>query len=208
MNLFAELLLEDIDDPNQTSQTAHKIIESAQQAQNMVRTLTEFASVGRHSLIFKTVSISKTLQTVKAQLKDKLDISNTFLPVGNLPSVKGDESLIIQLFANLIENSIKYRSNKTPILDLKYYEEETMICFQLYDNGIGIPKDQTTNVFRMFQRLPDSLHQQGNGVGLAICQRIVQSHGGRIWVDPNYTEGTCIHFGLPKVMPESEASKT
>ena len=204
MNLFAELLLEDIDDPDQTTQTAHKIIESAQQAQNMVRTLTEFASVGRHSLIFKTVSINKTIQTVKAELKDKLDISNAFFPVGNLPAVKGDESLIIQLFTNLIENSIKYRSDKTPMFDLKYQEEETMISFQFNDNGIGIPKGQATNVFRMFNRLPDGLHQKGEGVGLAICQRIIQSHGGKIWIDTDYSEGTSIHFSLPKVMPNDE----
>ena len=204
MNLFAELLLEDIDDPNQTTQTALKIIESAQQAQNMVRTLTEFASVGRHSLIFKTVSINKVLHTVKAELKDKFDISNAFFPVGGLPSVKGDENLIIQLFTNLIENSIKYRSDKTPMFDLKYQEGEMMISFQFNDNGIGIPKDQATNVFRMFQRLPDGLHQQGEGVGLAICQRIIQSHGGRIWVDTDYSEGTSIHFNLPKVMPNDE----
>ena len=83
-----------------------------------------------------------------------------------------------------------------------------MISFQFNDNGIGIPKDQATNVFRMFQRLPDGLHQQGEGVGLAICQRIIQSHGGRIWVDTDYSEGTSIHFNLPKVMPENEVAKT
>ena len=204
MNLFAELLLEDIDDPNQTTKTAHKIIDSAQQAQSMVRALTDFASVGRHSLIFKTVSINKTLQTVKAELKDKLDISNTFFPVGDMPPVKGDESLIIQLFTNLIENSIKYRSDKTPALGLRYHEEETMVCFQLFDNGIGIPKDQAMNVFRMFNRLPGGLHQKGDGVGLAICQRIIQSHGGKIWIDTDYSEGTSIHFSLPKVMPNDE----
>ena len=204
LNLFAELLLEDVDKPEKTVETAHKILNSAQQAQSMVRALTDFASVGRHSLIFKTVSINKTIQTVKAELKDKLDISNAFFPVADLPSVKGDESLIIQLFTNLIENSIKYRSDKTPMFDLKYHEEETMICFQFNDNGIGIPKDQATNVFRMFNRLPDGLHQKGEGVGLAICQRIIQSHGGKIWIDTDYSAGASIHFSLPKVMPNDE----
>ena len=204
LNLFAELLLEDVDKPEKTVETAHKILNSAQQAQSMVRALTDFASVGRHNLIFKTVSINKTIQTVKAELKDKLDISNAFFPVGDLPAVKGDESLIIQLFTNLIENSIKYRSDKTAMFDLKYQEEETMISFQFNDNGIGIPKGQATNVFRMFNRLPDGLHQKGEGVGLAICQRIIQSHGGKIWIDTDYSEGTSIHFSLPKVMPNDE----
>ena len=207
MNLFAELLLEDINEPEKTIETAHKILNSAKQAQHMVRTLTEFASVGRHSLIFRTVSINKTIQTVKTQLKDRLDRSNTFFPIGDQPSVKGDENLITQLFTNLIENSIKYRSDKTPLIDLRYREETTMIYFQLSDNGIGIPVGQATNVFRMFHRLPNGLHQRGNGVGLAICQRIIQSHGGKIWIDPDYSEGTRIHFSLPKVMPNDEVSE-
>lgn len=207
MNLFAELLLEDIDDREKTAESAHKILSSAQQAQHMVKTLTEFASVGRHSLIFKTVSIGKTIQKVKAQLKDKLDFSSTFFPVGYLPSVKGDENLILQLFTNLVENSIKYRSDKTPLLDLRYREDETTIYFQLTDNGIGIPANQATNVFRMFHRLPDGLHQKGDGVGLAICQRIVQSHGGKIWIDSDYKDGTRIHFNLPKVMPNDEVQE-
>ncbi|MEP3629852.1 MAG: ATP-binding protein [Hyphomicrobiales bacterium] len=204
MNLFAELLLEDIDNPEKTAEAAHKILISAQQAQHMVRALTEFASVGRHSLIFKTVSISKTIKTVKAELKDKLDLSGTLFPVGDLPSVKGDESLIIQLFTNLVENSIKYRSNTPPLLNLSYREDVAVIYFQLSDNGIGIPPNQATNVFRMFQRLPGGLHQKGDGVGLAICQRIIQAHGGKIWVDTDYSEGTSIHFSLPKVIPNDE----
>ncbi|MEP6445374.1 MAG: ATP-binding protein [Hyphomicrobiales bacterium] len=204
MNLFAELLLEDIDNPEKTAEAAHKILSSAQQAQHMVRALTEFASVGRHSLIFKTVSISKTIKTVKAELKDKLDLSGTLFPVGDLPSVKGDESLIIQLFTNLVENSIKYRSNTPPLLNLSYREDVAIIYFQLSDNGIGIPPNQATNVFRMFQRLPGGLHQKGDGVGLAICQRIIQAHGGKIWVDTDYSEGTSIHFSLPKVIPNDE----
>ena len=204
MNLFAELLLEDIDKPEKAVETAHKILDAAQQAQHMVRTLTEFASVGRHSLIFKTVLIDKTIQTVKAELKDKLDLSGAFFPVGDLPSVKGDKHLIIQLFTNLVENSIKYRSTSPPILDLRYHEDETFVYFRLSDNGIGIPPNQATNVFRMFQRLPDGLHERGDGVGLAICQRIIQSHGGKIWIDTDYPEGTRIHFSLPKVMPNGE----
>ncbi|MEP1441420.1 MAG: ATP-binding protein [Hyphomicrobiales bacterium] len=204
MNLFAELLLEDINEPEKTTETAHKILSSAKQAQHMVRTLTEFASVGRHSLIFRTVSINKTIQTVKTQLRDKFDLSNTLSPISDHLSVKGDENLIVQLFTNLIENSIKYRSEETPLLSLQHHELDAMVYFQLSDNGIGIPSSQATNVFRMFHRLPNGLHERGDGVGLAICQRIVQSHGGKIWIDPDYQEGTRIHFSLPKVMPNDQ----
>ena len=122
----------------------------------------------------------------------------------SLPPVAIDRTSLIQLFQNLIGNAIRYRSSDVPHIVISVSPREHFWCFACRDNGIGIPSEHQERIFEPFKRL----HGQelpGNGIGLAVCKKVVHRYGGSIWVESIVGEGSTFYFTLPIVVPERTA---
>ena len=118
-----------------------------------------------------------------------------------LPVLEADRAQMVQLMQNLIANAVKFRSEGSPRLQIAAVEHESEWVFSVKDNGIGIPAAEADSIFSMFRRLHTEEEVPGTGIGLAICKRIVERHGGRIWVVPAEDRGSIFYFTLPKPRP-------
>ncbi len=115
-----------------------------------------------------------------------------------LPLIKGNKTQILQLFQNLIGNAFKYKSEKTPVIDICCKEDNNSYKFAITDNGIGIEPKFFQKIFIIFQRLHKREQYSGTGIGLAICKKIVEKHGGKIWVTSAPGHGSTFYFTIPK----------
>jgi light-regulated signal transduction histidine kinase (bacteriophytochrome) len=110
----------------------------------------------------------------------------------------GDTAQLTQLFQNLVANAIKFRGNQSPQIQLRAEPEDAFWRFAVQDNGIGIAPEYFDRIFVMFQRLHSRSTYSGTGIGLAICKKIVERHGGRIWVESAPEQGAVFQFTLPQ----------
>jgi chemotaxis family two-component system sensor kinase Cph1 len=116
-----------------------------------------------------------------------------------LPPVLGNEEELLRLFQNLIGNAIKYHGEESPEIQVSAASNEGEWVFSVKDNGIGVDPKYHCQIFGTFQRLHSSAEYEGSGLGLATCKRIVQRHGGRIWIELELGKGSIFHFTLPKI---------
>jgi signal transduction histidine kinase len=138
------------------------------------------------------------IEEIKELIILSIQKNNATIKFDNLPSIFGYKPQIIRLFKNLIENSIKFRSEKKLEIEISSFDDEEFWHFKFCDNGIGVHKKDRKKIFGMFTK-SNSIHS-GSGIGLGICSEIVKSHGGNIWVrDNSVCGGTCIHFTIKKV---------
>src|SRR5205807_1275199 len=129
-------------------------------------------------------------------LKVSIDETGAIVQSHNLPVVFADKIRLVQLFQNLIGNAIKYRSETVPCVEVSAERIENEWVFAIRDNGIGIKPEYAEQVFGVFKRLHGAAYP-GTGIGLAICQRIVELHGGRIWLESTLGCGSTFYFTLP-----------
>jgi light-regulated signal transduction histidine kinase (bacteriophytochrome) len=117
---------------------------------------------------------------------------------GRMPVVKGHYSSLVQLFQNLIGNAIKFQDKKVPQVSVSVESANNSYKFMVKDNGIGIDPQYFNKIFQVFERLHNQEEYSGSGLGLTICQRIVERHGGKIGVESEPGVGTTFHFTLPR----------
>jgi light-regulated signal transduction histidine kinase (bacteriophytochrome) len=137
---------------------------------------------------------------VQKNLAESIQTSGATVSADPLPTLSAPEGHLLPLFQNLIGNAIKYRSEQPPRIHVATYIGDGVPHFSVSDNGIGIDPEYHEQIFTVFKRLHGS-QIPGTGVGLAICQKIVQRQGGRIWVESALGAGTTIHFSLPDLQP-------
>jgi len=140
---------------------------------------------------------AKALSNLSAAIQE----SAAKVSVDRLPALNVREVHLVQLFQNLIGNAIKYRGDNPPVVDVTAQRQGDQWTFNVKDNGIGIPTQYREHVFRVFKRLHSLDKYEGTGMGLAICQRIVERYGGRIWVESEEGHGSTFHFTLPARIP-------
>lgn len=184
-------------------------VDGAQRMQRLINDLLAFSRIGRLTSGFTDVDLNKVLTEVKSQLETRAGEDGEIVWSG-LPTVQGEEPLLTTLFVNLIGNSLKFRRPDVPpriTVAAEQTEDEWRI--NVRDNGIGIEAEFADKVFVIFQRLHARDAYEGTGIGLAIVKKIVEYHGGRIWLDLEVTEGTSVWFTLPVLagIPVQEKAK-
>jgi signal transduction histidine kinase len=185
----------------------HYAMEGALRMQTLVQDLLTFSRVGRNrqrTEIASRDAVNEALKNLHAGLQE----SGAVIHSDGLPTISADRTQLVQLFQNLIGNAIKFRGEKTPVITVTAEKIATGWEFSVSDNGIGIAAEHVDAIFVIFQRLHTRAEYPGNGVGLAICKKIVEQHGGRIWVESKAGEGASFKFTLPASTADGEGNHT
>ncbi len=171
-------------------------VDGGQRMQALIKALLEYSRVGAREKSTKPVNTDKVLNQVLANLKVATEECNAVITRDLLPKVWADESQLVQLFQNLLSNAIKFRG-KTPVrIHISAERQTSDWLFSIRDNGVGIDPNFSERIFAIFQRLHTAADYPGTGIGLAICRKIVEHHGGRIWVSSEPGAGATFFFSL------------
>jgi signal transduction histidine kinase len=166
---------------------------STERARELIDGVLAYAHAGE--LQRERVSLDRLMSDVAADLRPSLDEAGATLRVGELPEVDGDPRQLRRLLQNLVGNAIKFRSEATPRVDVSALRGSEGWVVTVSDNGVGIDAADTSRIFGMFARLDGAT--EGTGIGLAVCRRVVEAHGGRIWIEPANGGGSAFRFTLP-----------
>ena len=166
----------------------------------LIKELLDFSRVGRKDEPFEEVKISDIIKEVLSDYEMAIDETEAEIIIenGDLPVICAIRFRIKQLLSNLLSNALKFHSDKKPIIRIGCCDEDDNWLFYVKDNGIGIESQYFDRIFGIFKRLYSRDEYPGTGIGLALCKRIVETHGGKIWVDSDADEGTWIYFTISK----------
>jgi PAS domain S-box-containing protein len=179
-------------------------VDGAARMQRLIRSLLDFARLGRGQAKLEDVDAAAALTDALELLGERVADSGASVTHGELPQVRADRDQLVRLFQNLVGNGIKYAAKaRRPVVRVEAAHEGDFWKFTVADNGIGIAPEDRERVFALFQRLHSGDEYPGTGIGLAICKRIVERHGGRIWVDSIPGEGAAFSFSLPAAADRS-----
>ncbi len=181
------------------------VLTSAARMQAMINDVLEYARVETRGQPFALVDFSEVFLDAVGNLKVGIDESGAVVTSGELPRIPADRGQMAQVLQNLIGNAVKFRGSKPPRVQVSAVEAEDAWVFAVMDNGIGIPAEHLDRIFGMFQRLHSPADYPGTGIGLAICKRIVERHGGQIWATSQPGEGSTFYFSIPKKTPAASA---
>ncbi|MBF0365255.1 MAG: PAS domain S-box protein [Oligoflexia bacterium] len=198
---YLELLTSNRTSPEESQQFINCAIGCADQMFNTINALLTYAHVGA-STELKTVNVVNVIKEVLNNLKSQITSKNVLINFDSLipaPLIRCDFHQLVQLFQNLIDNSIKYNDSERPIIHIKCFRRQKSYIFSVEDNGIGIKSKFSDKIFDPFQRLHREDKYPGSGIGLAICRKIINSHGGKIWVSESKSAlgGAIFYFTIP-----------
>ena len=171
--------------------------EGAIRMQTLIKDLLVFSRIGRESASSGRVDCNEAMEDVLQSLGPAIAESGAVVTHTALPVVGGTHSQIAQIFQNLIGNAIKFRGKGAPAISVQAERVGDRWLFSVSDNGIGIAPEYVENIFVVFQRLHTRAEYAGNGIGLAICKKIVERHDGKIWVETQLGHGSVFKFTLP-----------
>jgi signal transduction histidine kinase len=175
----------------------HYAVDGALRMQKLVQDLLAFSRVGRHGLALENTDCNVALQEALKNLEAAIQESGAMVEQAQLPVLVADRSQMVQVFQNLIGNAIKFRGSEPPLIRVSAELIGKEWVFSVADNGIGIAPEHGDSVFVVFRRLHTRAEYPGNGIGLSICKKIVEQHGGRIWVESEVGHGSTFRFALP-----------
>jgi light-regulated signal transduction histidine kinase (bacteriophytochrome) len=174
------------------------IVDGAARMKQLIEDLLAYSRVGTRSKEFHRVAVEAPLCRAINNLRASVEEAGASITYDALPTVEGDELQLSQLFQNLIGNALKFRSASVPRIHVFAKEADHEWEFAVQDNGLGIEPAYFERIFMVFQRLHNKGEYPGTGIGLAICKKVVERHGGRIWVESQLGEGSSFRFTLPK----------
>jgi signal transduction histidine kinase len=173
-------------------------VDGARRMQDLINDLLAFSRVGRVDQPHGDVDCGELVERVRADLATSIEDSGATIDAAPLPTVLGDAGLLRLVFQNLIGNAIKFRGDAPPVIRLGAEPDDGFWRFRCEDNGIGIDPEYADRIFVIFQRLHPRARYEGTGIGLAMCRKIVEYHGGRIWLDTESArQGSAFCFTLP-----------
>jgi two-component system, sensor histidine kinase and response regulator len=173
-----------------------QIVAGADRMSRLIEDLLEYSRAARSQHLLQCVDMASVLIHVRANLEASIRKQEAQIEVGPMPSVAGDQTQLVQLLQNLIGNAIKFRRQSSPRVRVTASRDGVCWQFAVNDNGIGIENEHFDDIFQTFHRL-HGREYPGNGIGLAVCKKIVERHGGRIWLDSVAGQGTTFYFTLP-----------
>ena len=174
------------------------IVDGASRMKQLIEDLLAYSRVGTKGAEFMRVTAEDALKRALFYLRVALQEAGAVVTNDPLPTLSGDEVQLGQLLQNLMSNALKFRSDSVPRIHIGVTESAKEYTFEVRDNGIGIEPQYYERIFMVFQRLHNKGEYPGTGIGLAICKKVVERHGGRIWVESRPGAGSSFYFALPK----------
>ena len=196
VELLEKLYREKLDE--RAGELIHHSVEGARRMQTLIRDLLEYSRVGTRGKGFERTDSGAALDRALANLATAIHESGAVITRDPLPSLDADPTQLPQLFQNLIANGIKFCAGKRAEIHVGARRKDGAWIFSVRDNGIGIEPQYRDRIFVIFQRLHTRTEYPGTGIGLAICKRIVERHGGRIWVESEAGGGSTFFFTIPE----------
>jgi light-regulated signal transduction histidine kinase (bacteriophytochrome) len=172
-------------------------VDGAKRMQQLINDLLAFSRVGRVTTGFAPVDLGQAFAQALTQLQSVVEEAGATVSADPLPTVRGEQSLLVQLFQNLVGNGVKFHGEAPPRVHVTVERSGDMWEFCCRDNGIGIEPQYEDKIFVIFQRLHARDVYGGTGIGLALCKKIVEYHGGRMWLDTTVNDGAAIRWTLP-----------
>jgi signal transduction histidine kinase len=182
-------------------------VDGAKRMQALITDLLGFSRVGRAGVPFARVPLAAALGQAMASLSDEIDSSGARVEVGALPVVLGEDSLLTAVFQNLLSNAVKFRGPEPPHIAVSARKDGVNWLVTVADNGIGVAAEFADRIFVIFQRLHGRDKYPGTGIGLAMCRKIIEYHGGRIWLDTSAEAGSRFCFTLPVMLEVGAADE-
>lgn len=173
------------------------IVDGAKRLQRLIHDLLAYSRVGRADIRFELIDCNSILGKVKSVMSRSIEEKKASISNDKLPNVMGNESNFFQLFQNLIGNAIKFHGEEPPRVHIGASMQSDEWVFSVKDNGIGIEPEYNERIFLIFQRLHGRDKYPGTGIGLSICKKIVETQGGRIWVESELGKGSVFYFTVP-----------
>lgn len=180
-------------------------VDGARRMKRLINDLLTYSRVSNRPLKVKSIDLRAELEAVIALFQPQIEESGATIEIGPLPRIEGDPGQIERLFTNLIGNALKFRSDRPPHIKIEAQQRGRLWEFVITDNGIGIDPEFNEKIFEIFSRLHSRELYEGTGIGLAACKRIVELHGGLIWVEPGTGGGSIFRFTLPERQQEEAA---
>jgi len=177
-------------------------VDGARRMQELINDLLIYSRVGTRGKAFTPADCELILRNTLASLEVAVEESKAMISHDPLPTIICDEAQVGQLFQNLLSNAIKYRDGRVPEVHVSSKREGGSWVFSIKDNGIGIEPQYAERIFVVFQRLHTRDKYPGTGIGLAVCKKIVERHGGSIWVESNLGQGATFYFTIPAMEKE------
>ncbi len=172
-------------------------VDGAKRMQGLIQDLLAYSRVGTRGKDLAPTDCEAVLADSLQALKFAIQDASATVTHDELPTVVADETQLGQLFQNLIGNALKYRNSKAPVIHFGARRDRESWIFSVHDNGIGIDLQYADRIFVIFQRLHTREEYPGTGIGLAVCKKIVERHGGRIWLDSELGKGSTFYFSIP-----------
>jgi signal transduction histidine kinase len=185
------------------------IVEGAKRMQGLINELLTYSRVTMRGSPFAEADIGKLIEQAKENLAADIGRTKAEITVeGAMPKVKADAGQLISVFQNLISNAIKYQTpGNTPRIRISCAVDHDAWVFSIADNGIGIEEMYFDRIFLIFKRLHSRAIYPGDGIGLAHCKRVIERHGGKIWLESEPGQGSVFHFSLPRITHEGDGSR-
>ena len=177
-------------------------VDGAERMRTLLNDMLDYSRVGTRGKPFKLIWCEDVLEKAITNLKVAIEDSGTLVSHDYLPMLVVDEGQLVQLLQNLIGNAIKFCNQETPTVHVSAEKKDEVWVFSVKDNGIGIDPQHAQRIFEMFKRLHIREEYPGTGMGLAICKKIVERHGGHIWVQSQAGEGATFYFTIPLIEGE------
>jgi two-component system sensor histidine kinase/response regulator len=190
--------------PTEANEYIEFMVEGAKRMQHLIHDLLSYSRAGIPKKDFELTHLQEIVNLAKFNLKATIEESGAHIEVGPLPTISVDRESLVQLFQNILGNAIKFRRDESPKIKISAQEIDGAWKFCVEDNGIGIEPSYCHRIFEIFQRLHTREEYPGSGIGLSICRKIAELHGGEIWVESKPNVGSKFIFTISTKMIRKE----
>jgi light-regulated signal transduction histidine kinase (bacteriophytochrome) len=171
--------------------------EGAKRMQSLINDLLEYSRIGREGIKLQQTNTGLLVDQVVKTMRGQIIEKKATVTWEKLPTVNCMPTALSQIFQNLIQNALKFQREQSPEINIAAHKKGKEWIFKVQDNGIGIDAEYRIKIFDLFRRLHSREKYEGTGIGLSICKKIVDMHGGRIWVESTPGQGSTFYFTLP-----------